>query len=126
MMVGRNRVSLQRPCGQGEREHGPPLCTLQRYSVRVVLVVALLLNQKIFFRYVRHAYSQSHFKLVRSVLLVVPTEVCKAMNWSLNTILRAIGPLYGITESGDLWNITYSRYHKDRDDAVLSGYKPLV
>jgi hypothetical protein len=82
--------------------------TIQRVSQRIILALALTLQQKqpanaIYLWDISQAYVQSNTHLNREIFIHPPSE----LGLSKNSILRVIKPLYGVLEAGNHWFQTY-------------------
>lgn len=83
--------------------------TVQRVSQRIALSSAATNSKshKSYLRDITQAYPQSNDPLQRKVYLKPPPE----MGLSDDDVLLAVGPLYGIPESGLHWFMTYQPHH---------------
>lgn len=79
---------------------------VKQSSVRILVALATILGFDLWSMDVKQAYLQSASNLRRDVY-VRPDE----MNLSPNELLQIIKPLYGLSDSGDYWCETFSRFH---------------
>lgn len=85
-------------------------CILARaVSLRVILAVGALMGFDVWSLDVRQAFLQSVLDndAMRPVYLEGPDELCL----SEDELLRLMTPLYGLIDSGDLWNATLRHHH---------------
>lgn len=79
---------------------------LKQLSIKLLLALATILGFDIWDLDVKQAYLQSASKLQRSVF-IKPNII----DLQPNELLQVIKPLYGLTESGDYWAETNSKFH---------------
>ena len=102
--------------------------TIQRASQRLILALApslFVMTKKQFglwLRDITQAYTQSETELIRQILAYLPKEI--AHLYPKGTIMKVIKPLYGVTESGTHWFVTYSTHHKEKLLMKTSTFDP--
>lgn len=92
--------------------------TLQQTSIRVILAIAAIFGFRIWSTDITQAYIQSATELMRDIY-IRPT---KEFELAPNQLLKLLRPLYGLTESGEYWNYTFSEHmRKDLDMTQAVG-----
>lgn len=84
--------------------------TIQPSSTRLLLSLSEMLDFKVWTTDVRQAYLQSDEPLGRQVFIL---EVPDEFNLKPTQCLQLLKPLYGLSESGDLWHATLDRHHRN-------------
>jgi hypothetical protein len=96
--------------------------TIQRVSLRILLIVAAILCKKeglsVFLRDIVQAYTQAASELIRIFYMKAPTE----MGLPPGFVLRILKPLYGIPEAGNHWFKTYLDHHMEKLKMNQSTY----
>ena len=80
--------------------------TLRHSSVRVWMALATIMGFDIWSSDVTQAYLQAGAKLQRKVFTRP-----NILNLAQNELLQVILPLYGLTDSGDYWHETITKFH---------------
>lgn len=97
--------------------------TVQRFSKRLMLALdASSPDKSAFLRDITKAYTQSNSRLEREVYIRPPAK----MEMEAGTVRKVIKPLYGISESGLHWYLTYLEHHLTRLGIVRSTVDPCV
>ena len=101
--------------------------TIQRVSQRLIAALAPTLfarGMKLAQRDITQAYTQAKDPLSRAIFAYPPREM--AGEFPPDSILRMLGPLYGIPESGLYWFVTYVKHHKVNLGMEASTYDPCL
>lgn len=83
--------------------------TVQPWSTRLLLSLSEMYDFELWVADVRQAYLQTEEPLGRDVFIRnVPPE----FNLKPDEAIQLVKPLYGLSESGDLWHATLDRHHR--------------
>ena len=83
--------------------------TVKHASTRMLVALAACFGFRIWSQDISQAYHQSASKLIRDVYL----KPGKDFEISGNRLLKLLRPLYGLSDSGDYWNTTFSKHIKE-------------
>ena len=86
-----------------------PTTTLRHRSVRIIVALAVMYQMDLWTQDISQAYLQSEDKLSRDVYLR-PTP---HFNLSAESLMHLLKSIYGLTDAGDYWGITITRFAKD-------------
>lgn len=122
-MRRKSRLVAQNYSDEGASTIATKAPTVQRFSQRVALSIAASMKDlTMYTRDVTQAYVQSKTHLERPVYIHPPHE----LGMEKGTVLNVLKPLYGITESGLHWYLTYVQHHIDRLGMRQSAVDPCV
>ena len=88
---------------------------LRQSSIRTLIAIAAVFGFSLWSKDVSQAYLQSAEKLMRDVY-VRPT---KEFNLGADQLLKLLKPLYGLSDSGDYWHVTFAN-HLQHDLGMIS------
>ena len=102
---------------QGHRDKEKPyivhnITTLRQSSVKIVVSTSAVMNFRIFSHDVTQAYLQSDDELSREIYLRPRKEDLKFFGIQDRQLLRLKRALYGVTDAGDYWGVTFDRHVK--------------
>eukprot|EP00171_Calliarthron_tuberculosum_P022791 IDg22791t1 len=80
--------------------------TVQQSSTRLIVSLAAMFGFRLWSQDISQAYLQSASKLLRDVYLRPGQE----FDIPAGHILKLLRPLYGLADSGDYWNVTFSNH----------------
>lgn len=83
--------------------------TLKHASTRIIIALAACFGLRIWSQDISQAYLQSASKLIRDIYL----KPGKDLELNGNQLLKLLRPLYGLSDSGDYWNTTFSDHIKN-------------
>lgn len=101
--------------------------TIQRASQRIIMALApsiLKRNMHMWLCDITQSYVQSHTTFQRTVLSYLPKQIRN--QYTENTIIVVIMPLYGISEAGAYWSSTYFKHHCEQLRMITSTYGPCL
>jgi len=99
--------------------------TIQRVSQRIILALAVILQEKavsLYLRDITQAYVQSNTHLNRDFYVRPPKE----LRLKDGLLMRIIKPLYGVPEAGNHWFNTYHCHHLEKLHMSQSTYDPCL
>lgn len=91
--------------------------TVRHSSIRTMVAMAALFGFRIWTQDVTNAYIQSASQLLREVYL----RPSKEFELESTHVLKLLRPLYGLADSGDYWNATYSDHIRKDLNMELSA-----
>ncbi len=102
--------------------------TVLRSSIRLILSLSQMYDFPLWTRVVKQAFTQSAYQLARQVLIKPPNkpDLMPMMNHPPGSYLRALKPIYGLTESPGYWWKTYRIYHGNDLGMIQSVMDPCI
>ena len=102
---------------QGHRDKEKPyivhnITTLMQSSVKIVVSTSAVMNFRTFSHDVTQAYLQSDDELSQEIYLRPKREDLKFFGIQDRQLLRLKRALYGVTDAGDYWGVTFDRHVK--------------
>ena len=102
--------------------------TIQRVSQRLITCLAVTFQDstKLYLHDVTQAYVQSNSNLNRDFYIRHPSELITMLGTSSDRIFKVVKPLYGVSEAGNHWFMTYHSHHINKLSMTQSTYDPCL